>query len=287
MISSFQVESPQATQAYETLDNYLIEAFPERDSDLCVIYFSSNEIYYPNNETVFESQILKKNRFEWWAARIRSSAKDILIRDIRKQWYLTGINEQLSTIEAMADWLREETEGMRVVTVGSSSGGFAAILFGHLLDAERVLAFNPQFNIEDLLERSSEAVDPIVFRYADDPGFRQYYDISDRVGPRVYYFCSTKSQWDREQSEFVREKDLNILKFNCRNHGIPFPRTLLGTVINLPTKELKLLVARSHNPFLFSVRYRGWWQSTIDIVQLVVKRVRKKFKERKSVKGNG
>lgn len=284
---SFQVDSPQAKNAYETLENFEIQEFPERDSDLCVIYFSSNEIYYPNTEAVFENQILKKNRFEWWGARINDSAKDILIRDNRKQWYLSGINGRLSTIEKMVEWLRKETKRMRIVTVGSSSGGFAAILFGNYLDAERVLAFNPQFNIEDLLERSVEAKDPIVFRHADAPNYRQYYDITDRLNSKVFYFCSTKSQWDREQFEFTRNKDLNILRFNCRNHGIPFPRTLLATVINLPTSELKQLTRKTHHPFLFSVRYRGWWQSAIDTIQLILKRIQKKREERRNTQTDG
>lgn len=283
----FQVDSPQAQTAYKARANYRIETFPDRDSDLCALYFSSNEIYYPNTAAVFEREILGKDKFEWWGVRIKKSAKDILIRDIRKQWYLTGINAELSTIEKLAERLKAETKGMRVITLGSSSGGFAAILFGHLLGAERVLAFNPQFNIEDLLERSSEEKDPIVFRYAEDPSYRQYFDITDRISPKVFYFCSTLSKWDSEQIEFVRERDINIFRFRCRNHGIPFPRTLLPIVLNLSPDELKKWTGKPHHPFLFSVHYRGWWQSAFDIAQLLLKRFRKKRQERLIAKTNG
>lgn len=40
------------------------------------------------------------------------------------------------------------TQGYKVVTVGSSAGGFMAILFGCLLNAEAIYAFSPQISLE-------------------------------------------------------------------------------------------------------------------------------------------
>ena len=57
----FQIDSPTVKEAFK-LDNYTIEYAEENDlieSDLCVIYFSSNEIYYPNTIKSFEYSIIK------------------------------------------------------------------------------------------------------------------------------------------------------------------------------------------------------------------------------------
>lgn len=97
---SFQVDSGIAIKAYTELDNYSIQE-SEVDSNICAVYFSSNEIYYPNTESVFERDIFKKNRFEWFGCRIKDAEKHIFSRDVRNQWYLTGISASYPRIDSL------------------------------------------------------------------------------------------------------------------------------------------------------------------------------------------
>lgn len=118
----FQTDSEIVRQVYEKQDNYLIEYDEAGPKDWCAIYFCSNDIYYPNTEEIFRKRIIEKNFFEWYHSRIKKASKHIFVRDIFKQWYLAGINARIDTPEKLTAFLRNETEGFHVVTIGSSAG---------------------------------------------------------------------------------------------------------------------------------------------------------------------
>jgi hypothetical protein len=73
--------------------------------------------------------------------------KRVFIRDLRQVWYLAGVEGVGANVSEVAEWLRRLAEGAeadRVIMVGASAGGFAAILFGALAGASEVHAFAPQ-----------------------------------------------------------------------------------------------------------------------------------------------
>lgn len=88
----FQVDSDIVQQVYNEKDNFLIEYDNQGEKKWCAIYFSSNDIYFPNTEEIFRKRIIEKNFFEWYHSRINRAYKHIFVRDIFKQWYLMGIN---------------------------------------------------------------------------------------------------------------------------------------------------------------------------------------------------
>ena len=103
----FQVDSKEVEQIYDNSKNYLIEysSGKSNNENYCIIYFSSNDIYYPNNERAFINQIAVKNKFEWYNTRISKGVKHIFVRDIKKQWYLTGINKEINNIDKLFQFL--------------------------------------------------------------------------------------------------------------------------------------------------------------------------------------
>lgn len=171
----FQVDSDIVQQVYNEQDNFLIEYDNQGDKNWCAIYFCSNDIYYPNTEEIFRKRIVEKNFFEWYHLRIKKAYKHIFVRDIFKQWYLMGINAKINTPKKLTEFLQKETEKYNIVTIGSSAGGYAAILYGSLLNAKYVLAFNPQFEIKSLIKTTTEEVNPVLFRYSGIIG--KYLDI--------------------------------------------------------------------------------------------------------------
>lgn len=67
------------------------------------------------------------------------------ITDINRAWYYRGIDEAINNHYRLKMYLDSLIEGYDDVTfVGNSMGGFAAILFGSLLEVDKVIAFNPQ-----------------------------------------------------------------------------------------------------------------------------------------------
>lgn len=180
----FNTDALCVKHAWEHKANILIEnsTSTEQRPSYCAIYFSSNDIYFPNTEDVFHKRIVEKNTFEWYGTRISRATKHIFVRDVFKQWYIRGINAQCNNIEALADLLKEEARGMKVVTVGSSAGGYAAIVLGSLLQAECVLAFNAQLNLNLLT-----SCNPFVALYQDTK-WGGYFSTKQHINPNTQYF---------------------------------------------------------------------------------------------------
>jgi pimeloyl-ACP methyl ester carboxylesterase len=72
----------------------------------------------------------------------------IFVKDIKQAWYLLGIEGTYdinSTVNKLSEILESlDYRNKRVVFLGNSSGGYAAILFGLLLKIDKVIAFSPQ-----------------------------------------------------------------------------------------------------------------------------------------------
>jgi len=71
----------------------------------------------------------------------------ILLRDQYQRCYTRGIDSQRPDFPSLVAYLREESERLgakKVLCVGTSSGGYAAIRAGHHLAADYVHAFGPQ-----------------------------------------------------------------------------------------------------------------------------------------------
>ena len=276
----FQTDSEIVQKVYQENPNYLIEFSDSGDQELCTIYFCSNDIYYPNNEGIFRKRIIEGNFFEWFGTRIQKSNKHIFVRDICKQWYLSGINSEISSPHTLFEFLQKETKGYKVITIGSSAGGYAAILYGCLLKAEHVIAFNPQFELNSLLKNSCEDIDPLIFRLQDTP-LSKYYDLHDLINKNpidIFYFYSNKSPWDIEQFDHVRDiTGIHRVSFSTKHHGIPFLKVCLTKVINRDKNVLLRLSQKVHHPLFFSIKTVGF----LNVMWGLVVQIYKAYKKRR------
>src|SRR4029450_10827749 len=77
--------------------------------------------------------------------------KRLMVRDPNRVWYQHGVPGFGSTIDEVAASLRmliDEQGAERLVAMGSSAGGYAALAFGSLLEADLVLSFSPQTTLD-------------------------------------------------------------------------------------------------------------------------------------------
>lgn len=73
-------------------------------------------------------------------------------RDEKVKWYNHGLTGLTSNIDETTEFLRHKIEGYRyVIFVGASMGGYAAILFGSILNVDAVVAFRPQTFIKNCI----------------------------------------------------------------------------------------------------------------------------------------
>jgi hypothetical protein len=255
----FQTDSEIVNEYYSNSNNYLIEYDQSQSKEYCVIYSSSNDLYYPNTEIAFQESIIKKNRFEWYGNRVKYAHKHIFLRDLKKQWYLSGINQNIDSHEKLFSFLKKEVEGYKVILLGSSAGGFNSILLGQLLGAERIYSFNGQFEISSLLKQSNENIDPLIFRNKDNHQLNLYFDTLNFIKEpsSIYYFHSLYNKWDSEQLAHVSNIQVNVVKFKTSNHGVPFLKSNLTKVLNMPVKDLNELVGKTFHPVTFSLKMVG------------------------------
>ena len=284
----FQIDSPAVIEAFKA-DNYSIEYTDETnqtESDLCVLYFSSNEIYYPNTTQAFDYSIIQRDKYEWKRNKFPKAKKHIFLRDLHKQWYLSGINESLNDPKKVLDFLRSETIGYRVITIGSSAGGYAALLFGSMLECERIYAFNAQLNLKVWMRKSNPYTDPILFTNRGNLDIIQFYDLSNFLTDKTdnYYFQSCFSKMDIEQFDGiskVAQDFLKIIRFKTFNHGFPFLRINLPYVLAFTPKELANYINKSFHPFFFSIRLIGLLPTVFYLIKAIQDRFLKKKLEHK------
>jgi len=77
----------------------------------------------------------------------------IFIRDLEQSWYHQGLKGITTSIEETADYLKELIEKhnyTKVVCLGNSMGGYAALVIGNLIKADTILAFAPQTFLDTL-----------------------------------------------------------------------------------------------------------------------------------------
>jgi len=89
--------------------------------------------------------------FEWVKLTRALACKRVLIRDLHQAWYQMGVPGHGDSLSAMVDSLQALIAGHdvdRMVVIGSSSGGYAALVLGTLLGADTVIAFGPQTTLD-------------------------------------------------------------------------------------------------------------------------------------------
>ena len=85
--------------------------------------------------------------FEFVKTTAQMPVSKVFVRDPHFCFYHRGIDANCHSIPGLRTQLSlvlEECSPTRLVCLGVSAGGFAALLFGHLLGADKVHAFGPQ-----------------------------------------------------------------------------------------------------------------------------------------------
>lgn len=282
-MSNFQF-GEEVIQQYKNDDNYLIV---ETKNDIkieryCVIYFSSNGIYYPTTKEVFEKEIVRNNKFEMYKSRIKNAQKHIFLRDIFKQWYIKGINERINSIDKIVEFLRKETDGYKIITIGSSSGGYIATIIGILLNAEYVLNFCGQFSLNEknsCFNFFDKELNPFLVEKRNMDN--KYFDLSNLLSGSnvpIFYFVSTKSKEDDFQLKMAYNyENINIVKINSDIHGVPFYDFNFCDLINNSKSKLfwikKVIKNKEVKPIYFSFLVSGILKTNFYIIRKIKNKI--------------
>jgi hypothetical protein len=247
---------------YNNNKNYLINNNNNNNNkNLCIIYFSGNGLYYPNNDLIFEEKIIKEDRYEWKKNISIFAQRIILIRDVYKQWYTMGVNKEINTIDKIYFFLKKNTENMNTICVGNSAGGYMAILMGCLLKSDKVFSFSGQISLRSFSENKNEN----LFLYENSLKKINKYDeltnIILKSEIKIYYFYAGLCKEDIEQINLISDSR-NIIKFpmNSKIHGVTCYPVNFKDLIEMDHVKLCSLIKtdlKVINSFIFSIRVSG------------------------------
>lgn len=119
--------------------------------------------------------------FEFFKSTSLFAVKKIYFRDLDQAWYHQGIPGIASNIDGVANFLTDQISRQKVkhtLMVGNSMGAYAALLFGWLTNADRVLAFSPQTFINTMLRLYyRDKRWPEQIKRAHRANQKQYFDL--------------------------------------------------------------------------------------------------------------
>jgi len=240
----WNVENEMVTRVYETEN---IKVLDYSDSPKCYIFFSSNGLFYPNTLSEFEEKVIKKDRYEW--ENIASSkeikkvcGRAIFVRDIYKQYYVTGVSKTNNSIDKVLEKLKELSKGYEIVTVGSSAGGYMAMLAGALLKATDCYSFSGQVS---LYRENRVEIHPFLKRYANDREYNKYYDIIQLIkesNTNIWYFYPFYNEADKEEFGCIEDgKCVKGFAFAMKNHAETMYAENMKHIVSKSTKEMENL----------------------------------------------
>lgn len=157
----------------------------------------------------------------------------VLVRDCVNGWYHREIPGLGRHVDEIADSLRRiiaQIQPSEVITIGQSMGGYAAILFGTLLEADRILSFGPLsfLDVERALTYHDRRWLKVMLDLQENPPPVSYLDLPELCGRmktqsdlRVFF----GTQPDAGATESVNLDALHAFRFaplpNCTLY--PFP----------------------------------------------------------------
>lgn len=112
------------------------EVYQETNGSNLFLAFSGLAQEYAIPQFEFENSLLKAD-----------AGSILLLKDPRRRWYQAGVPGVGRTVHDIVRFIQHKvtrTNPGRFISIGSSAGGYAAILFGCMLGADMVIAFGPQ-----------------------------------------------------------------------------------------------------------------------------------------------
>lgn len=205
----------------------------------------------------------------------------IFIRDPGKSWYNGAIPGLSSNADDLLDLLRAHCAKFdlnRVTVAGTSMGGYAAILFGTLLGAGRVIAIGPQTVLDKNLPRSPSApvkysdLAPVIVGKHERTAIEIWYGSES---PLDLYNALLVPQVDGVRTFGVRGAMHNVLAKFKRSNELRrfFSHIAISTPFDVPVNDISGVfrerILQAGEKFFVQKDYRG----AIDISTPIIEQI--------------
>lgn len=218
-------------------------------------------MYYPTTFNEFHKRVIEENKFEWMNIskneKVRKKAsKFIFVRDIYKNWCIEGVNTVIDSQDKLANYLRKITKGYSIITVGSSAGGYMALLFGTMLRAEEIIAFSPQIS---LYEYNKYHKINFFKQYINDSKKSKYFDLTEMIssfkGDIFFYYANGCNEDVAQYKKIDKLKNIYVFSIQGKKHGAAlYGIAIINTLISSPN-QLKKLAKKYNRKSISADRY--------------------------------
>jgi len=211
-------------------------------------------------------------------------AKRLFLGDPRQCWYHRGIPGIGDSIDSIVRHIRNicaQENIKRVVTVGSSGGGYAAILIGILINADEVVAFSP---VSKLLDRTDtifpDTLVELQNRIGKDNLYLDPYRLNQEVKPktRINILYGANNRKDTRHAKYLgRLENVRLVGFPFFSHHLSYFLAKQGELDRLLTAVLRGSNAEVDSSIQRS-KWKAWAKFVPTVFGLLTNQMMKHFK---------
>ena len=162
--------------------------------------------------------------FEFYKSLNGVECDKMFLKDIHQAWYHKGISNECSDIDKVLEVLMFEigkSDYKNICFMGNSMGGYAAILFGTILNITNIIAFSPQTFIDKENRNifgDDRWKDQLESVYKYPKAKKEFFDLkkhfnesSFKYSGRIEIYYSINDKLDRVHAELLKAHDCVFL----------------------------------------------------------------------------
>lgn len=156
-------------------------------------------------------------KFDFFNSLNNYEHNKFFFRDVSNKWYLYGVNEISSTHLGFVKYLQNfinKNKITNIITIGSSAGGFAAILYGMILKANKVIAFSPQTCITNAFLKDNQDdrwIELLSFEPVEQMDTAHFLNKDTEL-----YLYSCKNKYDMLHAKYLLSKHNKTYHKTCK-----------------------------------------------------------------------
>lgn len=176
----------------------------------------------------------------------------IYVRDLSHRWYLKELNGIGNNVLENKSFFALEISRMKpshLITIGASAGGFGAVLYGSLLNADSIVAFSPQtFRMKWLCLCTWDYrwLDRMVDIYDGAGVSRKYLDLKALTaafkGKLILYYDRT-NRLDNIHGARIKGKQVTHATYDFGGHNLVQILKQKGLLVNIMEQNLGVYIS--------------------------------------------
>ncbi len=171
--------------------------------------------------------------FEFFNSISDIDCDKVYLRDFKQAWYQKGVDNQIDSIIKVNEYLGEIIKTKKyekVCFMGNSMGGYAAILFGTMLNVDKVISFSPQSYINKwnrfrFSDKRWQNQISSIYNYENKKP--EYFDLNHYLKKNKPYktqiniFYSSNHQLDKKHAERLKKRNnITLHSFTDGGHEV-------------------------------------------------------------------